>query len=304
MYASTIAAVDLPFIYILAFSFLLFGIIIFLMLFFVFRYRRSRNPNPSDISGNVWVETAWIAASVILALTMFWYGLTGFTYLKKPPTDSMKIQVTGRQWSWLFTYDSGKKSPTLVVPQGKDVELDMKSADVIHGFFIPAYRIKMDLLPTMVTRVWFHTASLGSADILCTQYCGLLHAKMLSKVVVVSPQDYEQWLAGNLEVSGEESHEQTPGEKLVLDAGCLSCHSLDGSRVVGPTFKGLFGSTVQVTTAGKQRSVAADPAYLRASITDPGADVVVGYKDMMPSSKDTLTDQQITQIIEYLKTLD
>lgn len=201
MFASTTAAVDLPFIYILAFSFLLFAIIIFLMLFFVFRYRRSRNPEPSDISGNVWVEAAWITASVVLALTMFWYGLTGFQFLKKPPADSMKVQVTGRQWSWLFTYDTGKKSPTLVVPQGKDIELDMRSADVIHGFFIPAYRVKMDMLPTMVTRVWFRAASLGSADILCTQYCGLLHAKMLSKVVVVSPADYKEWLAGNLEVS-------------------------------------------------------------------------------------------------------
>jgi len=129
---------------------------------------------------------------------------------------------------------------------------------------------------------------------------------MLSKLVVVSPDDYQQWLAGNLEVSGDEgsSHEQTPGEKLVMDAGCLSCHSLDGSRVVGPSFKGLFGSTVQVTTAGKLRSVVADAAYLRTSITDPDAHVVVGYKDMMPSSKAALTDQQITQIIDYLKALD
>jgi cytochrome c oxidase subunit 2 len=193
---TTTAAVDSTFIYIIAFSVLLFAGIIFFTVLLPIRYRRSRNPNPADIGGNWLLELGFITASLIVALTMFFYGLTAFRFLKTAPADAMTVTVTARQWSWVFQYENKKKSSSLVVPQGKNVELVLVATDVIHGFFIPAYRIKQDAVPGMKTRAWFKASSLGSADILCTQYCGLQHSKMLSKVYVVPPDDFQKWYDG------------------------------------------------------------------------------------------------------------
>jgi cytochrome c oxidase subunit 2 len=306
MPATTTAAVDSAFIYIMVFCFLLFAIIMFLMLYFVVRYRRSRNPDPTDISGNVFVEATWIAASLILALSMFFYGLAGFNFLRAAPADSMKVKVTARQWSWLFTYESGKKSTALVVPQGKDVALSMKSDDVIHGFFVPAYRIKQDVLPTMTTRVWFKATTLGTFDILCTQYCGLQHSKMLSQVFVVPPADFEKWYADeDVDIPGLTSQAEKREDLASLGQyGCLDCHSLDGRKLVGPTFKGLFGRSVEVLTKGKKRSLLVDEAYIVKSIVDPGADVAVGYSDIMPSGRGKYTDEQLEKMWESIKEAD
>ena len=193
---TTTAAVDNAFIYIIAFSVLLFVGIIFFTILFAIRYRRSRNPHPADIGGNWLLEAGFITASLLVALTMFYYGMTSFTLLKSPPPDAMKVNVTARQWAWIFQYENNRKTGSLVVPQGKNIELDLNAVDVIHGFFIPAYRVKQDAVPGMKTRVWFKASDLGSADILCTQYCGLQHSKMLSKVFVVSPEDFQKWYAG------------------------------------------------------------------------------------------------------------
>jgi cytochrome c oxidase subunit 2 len=193
---TTTAAVDSTFTYIIAFAILLFVGIIFFTVYFPIRYRRSRNAHPADIGGNWLLELGFITASLIVALTMFFYGLTSFRFLKTAPADAMTVTVTARQWSWMFQYENKKKSTMLVVPQGKDVELVLVATDVIHGFFIPAYRIKQDAVPGMKTRAWFKAADLGSTDILCTQYCGLQHSKMLSKVFVVSPEDFRKWYAG------------------------------------------------------------------------------------------------------------
>jgi cytochrome c oxidase subunit II len=305
MPVTTTAAVDSAFIYIMVFCFLIFAAIIFFTIYFPVRYHRSRNPRATELPENLLLEAAWIAASLILALTMFFYGLTGFKFLHTAPADSMEVQVTARQWSWLFTYQNGKQSTNLVVPQGADVSLTMQSADVIHGFFVPAYRIKQDVLPTMKTRAWFKASDIGSFDVLCTQYCGLQHSKMRSLVYVVSPADYQKWYSGQeVEIPGLTAQAERPeGETLLRQNGCIDCHSLDGTRLVGPTFKGLFGSTVQVTTAGKQRSVTADEAYITKSTTDPGADVVVGFNNIMPSFKGKFTDEQLREISTFLQTV-
>ncbi|MGA2479760.1 MAG: cytochrome c oxidase subunit II [Spirochaetia bacterium] len=193
---TTTTAVDSAFIYIIAFCILLFAGILFFTVFLPIRYRRSRNPKPADIGGNWLLEAGFIAASLVVALSMFFYGLTSFHVLKTAPAGAMTVTVTARQWSWVFQYDNNKKSTALVVPQGKDVALVLVATDVIHGFFIPAYRIKQDAVPGMKTRAWFHAATLGSVDILCTQYCGLQHSKMLSKVYVIPPADFQKWYNG------------------------------------------------------------------------------------------------------------
>jgi cytochrome c oxidase subunit 2 len=235
---------------------------------------------------------------------MFFYGFTSFKFLRTAPPDSMNVKVTARQWSWLFTYENGRKSTDLVVPQGKNLALNMKSVDVIHGFFIPAYRIKQDVLPSMTTHVWFKATDLGTFDILCTQYCGLQHSKMLSQVFVVPPADFDKWYAGeDVDIPGLTSQEEKNegvGVALLRQYGCLDCHSLDGSRRVGPTFKGLSGSTVEVLTRGKKRSLVADQAYLISSIVNPGADIVAGFSDIMPPLKGMDSDEQLHEMVEYI----
>jgi cytochrome c oxidase subunit 2 len=302
---TTTAVVDNAFIYIMVFCFLLFAAIIFFTVFFAVRYRRSRNPNPADISGNPLLEGAAIGVMLLLVLPMFIYGLTGFKFLRTAPAGSMNVTVTARQWSWLFTYENGKKSTDLVVPQGRDIALTMVSTDVIHGFFAPAYRIKQDVVPGMKTRAWFKAASLGASDILCTQYCGLQHSKMLSMIYVIPPADFDSWYAGQeVEIEGLTSQAERPeGEGLLRQNGCTDCHSLDGTKRVGPTFKGLLGASVRVTTAGKERAAVADSAYIAKSIVDPSADIAVGYEDIMPAGRGLYTDEQLREISDFIGTL-
>ena len=305
MAQSTVAAVDTSFIFIMAFAFLLFALIMFLMLFFVVRYRRSRNPVPEETRANPWMEAGWIAAALILVLLMFFSGLTGFQFLRRPPSGAMNVTVTARQWSWLFQYENGHKSTELVVPQGKPVSLAMVSQDVIHSFYVPDFRVKQDVVPGMTTRAWFQADRPGTHDILCAEYCGLEHSQMMSRVVVVTEADFARWYAGDEEaIPGVESLENNPtGEKLLRIKGCLDCHSTNGAKGIGPTFKGLYGSRVDVTTAGRKRTVVADEEYCRRSLIDPGADVLVGYRDSMPSEKGKLTEAEVAEIVTFLESL-
>ena len=302
---STTAVVDTAFIFIMAFAFLLFALVIFLTVYFVVRYRRSRNPVAEETRPNPWMEAGWIAAALALVLLMFFSGLTGFQFLRRPPSGALRVTVTARQWSWLFTYENGHKSLELVVPQGRPVSLAMVSQDVIHGFFVPDFRVKQDVVPGMTTRAWFQADAPGAHDILCTQYCGLQHSKMQSRVVVVPEADFQRWYEGDeAAIAGVEALEKSPtGDKLLRHWGCLDCHSTDGSAGIGPTFKGLYDSTVRVSAAGKSRTVVADETYCRRSILDPGAEVVDGYRDAMPAGRGKLTDEEIAQIIAALEAL-
>lgn len=305
MAQSTVAAVDTSFIFIMAFAFLLFALIMFLMLFFVVRYRRSRNPVPEETRANPWMEVGWIAAALILVLLMFFSGLTGFQFLRRPPSGAMNVTVTARQWSWLFQYENGHTTTELVVPQGKPVSLALVSQDVIHSFYVPDFRVKQDVVPGMTTRAWFQADRPGTHDILCAEYCGLEHSQMMSRVVVVTEADFARWYAGDEEaIPGVESLENNPtGEKLLRIKGCLDCHSTNGAKGIGPTFKGLYGSRVDVTTAGRKRTVVADEEYCRRSLIDPGADVLVGYRDSMPSEKGKLTEAEVAEIVTFLESL-
>jgi len=305
MAQSTVAAVDTSFIFIMAFAFLLFALIMFLMLFFVVRYRRSRNPVPEETRANPWMEAGWIAAALLLVLLMFFSGLTGFQFLRRPPSGAMKVTVTARQWSWLFQYENGHTTTELVVPQGKPVSLALVSQDVIHSFYVPDFRVKQDVVPGMTTRAWFQADRPGTHDILCAEYCGLEHSRMMSRVVVVTEADFARWYAGDEKaIPGVESLEKNPTEeKLLRIKGCLDCHSTNGAKGIGPTFKGLYGSRVDVTTAGRKRTVVADEEYCRRSLIDPGADVLVGYRDSMPSEKGKLTETEVAEIVTFLESL-
>ena len=291
---------DHVFFYILAITIFLFGLITFLMVYFVIRYRKKRNPQPADLHENIWLEIIWTVVPTLLVLTMFYYGLTGFNFLKKVPVEAMKVKVIARQWSWLFEYENGVKSPELKVPVGKPVKLSLTSQDVIHGFYAPAFRIKQDVVPGMTNSLWFQPTEVGTFDVFCTQYCGLQHAKMATKIVVVSVEEYHQWYQKGKEEM-ETAKGKPRGDQLFQEKGCMACHSIDGTPRVGPALKGLFGKTAIVLTDGKERNILSDESYLRKSLLEPNADVVKGYPPIMPLQK--MSEDEINELIQYMKEL-
>jgi cytochrome c oxidase subunit 2 len=290
--------VDNVFLYILVICIFLLGLITFLMVYFVIHYRREKHPKPVDIEGSTWLEVTWTVIPTLIVLTMFYYGLTGFQFLKKVPEGAMVVKVIARQWSWLFEYENGIKDTQLRVPIGKPVKLLLTSQDVIHGFYTPAFRIKQDAVPGMTNYLWFQPTQAGTFDVMCSQYCGLEHSHMLTKIVVLSQEEFTKWYHEKKEavVKGP-----PPGEQLYLTKGCAACHSVDGSPRVGPTWKGLYRKPIKVMTAGKERTVIADEAYLRRSIEDPNADISVGYPPIMPKEK--LTEEEMKGLLNYIESL-
>ena len=292
--------VDQVFFYILAITVFLLALITFLMVYFVIRYQKKRNPQPSDVHENIWLEIIWTVVPTLLVLTMFYYGLTGFNFLKKVPADAMKVKVIARQWSWLFEYENGIKSTELKVPVGKPVKLSLTSQDVIHGFYAPAFRIKQDVVPGMTNTLWFQSTEVGTFDVFCTQYCGLQHANMATKITVLPVEEFNQWYQKGKEEM-ETARGKPRGVQLFQEKGCMACHSMDGTPRVGPTLQGLFGKTVTVLTDGKERSIVADEAYLRKSLLEPNADVVKGYPSIMSLQK--MTEDEVNELVKYMKEL-
>jgi cytochrome c oxidase subunit 2 len=289
------------FLYIAAISVFLLVLITFSMVYFVIRYHRKRHPKPEDIEGSVWLEVLWTIIPTFLVLTMFYYGYTGFSTLKKIPAGAMKVHVIARQWSWLFEYENGIRADELRVPVGKPIELRLTSQDVIHSFYMPAFKIKQDAVPGMVNHLWFKPTEVGTYDVLCAEYCGLRHSYMLAKVIVLPEEEFNQWYQKGKEKVAAKIPSR--GVQLLQEKGCRACHSVDGTPLVGPTLKGLFGKTVTIMAEGKERQVVADEGYLRKSLLDPNADIVKGFPPIMPSQKGLLTEEEIEEMIGYMKGL-
>jgi cytochrome c oxidase subunit 2 len=291
--------VDNVFLYIVSICVFLLILITFLMVYFVIHYRREKHPHPADIEGSTWLEITWTVIPTLIVLTMFYYGLTGFEFLKKVPPGAMTVKVIARQWSWLFQYENGFQDPELRVPLGKPVKLLLTSLDVIHGFYVPAFRIKQDAVPGMTNHLWFQPTETGTFDVMCSQYCGLEHSHMLTKIVVLPDDEFTQWYQGR---KVEMAAKAPPsGYKLYQEKGCVACHSIDGSPRVGPSFKGLFGKTEKVIAAGEGQTVVADDTFIRNYIKDPNVVRVEGYPPIMP--KISLTDEELTALVDYIKSL-
>lgn len=286
------ARVDQTFLFIFGASAAILVFITLLMIWFVVRYHHTRHPQAADISGNVWAEIAWTVLPTVLVMGMFWSGWTSFKALRSAPADAMRVKVTARMWSWVFEYENGKRASTLYVPVDRAVRLDMTSADVLHSFFVPAFRIKMDTVPGMETYAWFQAAREGSYDILCAEYCGLQHANMLSTVEVLSDEKFRKWYEG--EASGDEA-----AVGLLESYGCTGCHSLDGTELAGPTLMGIYGKERPIVQGGGTRTAVADEAYLRRAILEPDAELVAGYEGM-PSYKEEMPAEDLEKIIRYL----
>ncbi|HWQ82153.1 MAG TPA: cytochrome c oxidase subunit II [Ignavibacteria bacterium] len=185
---------DLTFIIIVGISFLLLALISAAMFYFIFRYSRKRNPVATDITGNTTLEILWTAIPVLLVLVMFYFGYSGFKMMRNAPTDAMNVKVTGRMWAWSYEYENGVKADTLFVPVGKSIKLELNSADVAHSFYMPAFRVKEDVIPGRKNYMWFEPKEEGKYNVECAEYCGLSHAYMLSLVVALPQEKFDSWL--------------------------------------------------------------------------------------------------------------
>lgn len=286
--------VDQAFIIILGIAVGILILVTVLMVYFVWRYHHTKNPEPTEIHDNVWLELIWTIVPTILVMAMFWFGWSSYKALHDVPDDAMEIAVEGRMWSWSFTYPNGKRASELVAPVDTPVKLRMTSADVIHSFYVPAMRIKRDTVPGMDTVVWFKSDRTGEFDILCAEYCGLKHANMISKLKVIAQEEYDAWIAGDGEGNGL---------KLLESYGCISCHSLDGTDGVGPTFKGIAGRQVSLKMPdGTTVTRTTNEAYLKQAIIDPNSEIVEGYPAAMPPYEGAIPDEDLNAMVAYLMT--
>jgi len=223
----------------------------------------------------------------------------GYLGLRNVPADALEVTATARMWSWSFAYPGGQAESKLYVPVGRPVKVNLEASDVIHGFFVPAFRVKRDMVPGMKNHAWFVADRPGSYDLFCSQYCGTGHSAMITTIEALPAKEFEEWLEhGGKKGAGA----KLDGRKLAEAKGCLGCHSLDGSPRVGPSFKGLMGRTVVVLTGGKERSITADTAYLRRAILDPSADVVKGFQPIMPVYGD-LSPAEMEALLEFIEEL-
>jgi cytochrome c oxidase subunit 2 len=295
-----VGGVDTAFAVILGISlFFLIGITI-VMIYFVVKYNRKRHPKSKNVKEKASIEIIWTVVPTILVLVMFYYGWAGYKSMRDFPDDAIHIKATGRMWSWSFEYDNGKVSPRLIVPKDEAIVLNLFSQDVLHSLYIPAFRIKEDVVPGINNKMWFEVYEEGEYDILCAEYCGERHSYMLSKVEVVSREKYEEWYGEDL--SGLSSVET--GLQVLTANGCIACHSLDGTRLVGPSFKGLYGAERSVIMPdGSKKTVIADEDYLKRSVYEPNAEVVETYPKVMISYKNSISEEQIDQINAYLESI-
>jgi cytochrome c oxidase subunit 2 len=277
------------------------------MLYFVFRYNTKKNKTAIQNEGNTLLEIIWTVVPILLALLMFYYGWEGWKPMNKPPVNAMNVTTTARMWSFSFRYDNGKESPDLILPVNTPVKIKLISLDVIHSLFIPAFRIKSDIVPGREKFMWFIPQTEGEYDLYCAEYCGLRHSYMNAMVKVLSKEKFNTWYGDTTSIANtaEGSIPGAQGLAIMKIQGCLACHSSDGSKIVGPTYLNLFGSQQVVIRNGAEVTVTADEAYIKQMILDPGSQVVKGYpKGLMQSYKGKISDEDISKIIEYLKSLN
>ncbi len=276
------------------------------LIYFIYRYNEKRNPKATQIEGNNTLEIIWTVIPLLLVLGMFYFGWTGWKPLySPPPKDSMKIKTIARMWKWSFEYENGKRMDTLYVPQGEPVTLDLVSMDVIHSLYIPAFRLKQDIVPGKKMEKWFIGNTPGDYDLFCSEYCGLNHSYMYTSVKVLPQKEFKKWYVDTTTTAPIIAATPAMAGKLVIQKyGCNACHSSDGSKIIGPSYKGIFGKEVVVITNGKERTVTVDGAYIKHSVYDPNADVVKGFnKGLMQPYKGQVNEEELNQIIEYIKSL-
>jgi cytochrome c oxidase subunit II len=275
-----------------------FTVLIFAAVFyFAIRYRRrSENELPHHVHTGWTLEIVWSVIPFGLTMIMFGWGASIFFKESRPPDNAMQVYVVAKQWMWKLQHLEGQREINeLHIPVGRPVRLTMTSEDVIHSFYVPAFRTKQDVVPGRYTTTWFTATKPGKYHLFCAEYCGTKHSGMIGWVYVMEPAKYQEWLAGN--PSGSLADR---GARLFNDLACANCHKADGSGRC-PTLVGLYGTTVNLAGGGRVR---ADEAYLRESILDPPAKVVEGYQPLMPVFQGQVTEEMVVELIEYIKSLN
>jgi cytochrome c oxidase subunit II len=296
--ASSIAGrVDALYFFLLAiaafFSLLIAGLIVF---YAVKYHRRSPDAVGRSIHGGMVLELTWTIVPLIITMVIFVWGASVFFAMTHPPDDALNVYVVGKQWMWKFQHLDGQREINeLHVPVERNIRLIATSEDVIHDVFVPAFRLKVDVIPGRYVTLWFRATKPGRYHLFCAEYCGTKHSGMTGEVIVMAPADYQAWLSGGTPGGSLAD----AGQKLFADLACNTCHRPD-AQGRGPVLDGLLGKTVSLQSGG---TTVADEAYLRESILNPSAKVTAGYQPIMPTFQGLVSEDQLLQLIEYIKSL-
>jgi cytochrome c oxidase subunit 2 len=312
--ASTMAPrVDALYFYLVAISTFFTLLIFILIVYFAIKYRRRSEdePPPPQMRDIFALEVTWIVVPLILALIAFFWGANVFYAMARPPQNALEIFVVGRQWMWKFQHPDGQREINeLHVPLGRPVKLMLASEDVIHSFFIPAFRVKYDVVPGRYTTVWFEATKPGQFHLFCAEYCGTQHSGMIGRVVVLEPEQYQAWLSGEFgapqAVAGLPGRRAAPegsladkGERLFQDLGCQVCHQRE-RQGIGPVLVGIFGKPVKLQSG---EAITADESYVRESILNPQAKIAAGFQPLMPPFQGRINEEEVMQLVAYIKSL-
>lgn len=299
--SSTIASeVDSLFYFIFYLSIFFFILVTGGSFYFAWRYRRKgKDTFTENLSHHTGLEIFWTVVPTILVFIIFVWGFKTYLKMNIKPENAIEVKVTAQKWFWSFSYPEGATTTNeLIVPVNKPVNLLMSSTDVIHSFFVPDFRLKNDVIPNRYSTLWFEANKTGEFDLFCAEYCGKGHSEMIGKVKVVSGTEYATWLASNSGTSDLPPDQW--GAELYKSKACFTCHTIDGNPSVGPTFKGIFGRSENLTDGN---SITVDENYIRKSILEPQAQVVDGFQPVMPTYQGLLKEAEIDALIAYLKTI-
>lgn len=296
--ASTYAAdVDHLYFFLITIS-VFFGLLIaFLVVYFAVKYRRrSVDDKAHQEAGSLKLELAWTIIPFLINLVIFTWGVRVLFTVYRPPAGAVEIYVVGKQWMWKFQHPTGQREINeLHVPVGQSIKLILASEDVIHSFFVPAFRMKADVLPGRYQIAWFQATRTGTFHLFCAEYCGTKHAGMGGSIIVMEPSEFQTWLSGG----PTEGSPVQQGQKLFADLGCITCHRPDGTGR-GPVLQGVFGKTV---TLENGQNVVVDESYVRESILNPTAKITAGFQPVMPTFQGQISEDGLLQLIAYIKSL-
>lgn len=301
--SSTVASqVDYVFDLVFWISLFFFVLVVGAMVYFVLKYRhRPGHVESRTASHNDVLEVTWSVIPALLTVVIFVEGVNSYLNMRQPPPDCYEIDVVGQKWSWTFIYPNGVISQELHFPVGRPVKLVMTSNDVLHAFFIPDFRVKMDVIHGRYTYLWFQADEPGTHKVYCAEYCGKDHSHMHAIAVAETPESLEAWFVKELNYVDEYDNPVDAGKEVFRRRGCGQCHSVEPNKtIVGPSFYGSYG-TEHPTSAG---TVVMDENYIRESILQPGAKVRTGFKNQMPSFQGIVKDNEIGALIAYIKSLN
>jgi cytochrome c oxidase subunit 2 len=295
--STTASQTDDIYFFLLGFSVFILALVFLPMLYCLFKYRRGKKANRAPVHiSTMKVEVTWTVLPTIIAMGMFAWGADVYFFEEVPPADALQINVIGKQWMWKIQHQEGNREINeLHLPVGRAVKLTMASDDVIHSFFVPAFRVKQDVVPGRFVTEWFQPTRVGAYHFYCSEYCGADHAEMQGTVYVMPPADYQAWLARG---RPRDTLAQT-GEKLFRELGCSGCH-VNSQAVHAPPLDGLYGRMVPLSD---KTFVRADDQYVRDSILLPNSQIVAGYQPMMPSYQGRVTEDELLELIAYIRSI-